>query len=367
MSGGKDKDIVEEVFGRSMNDDERVSALFSRITLPSQISVEKSEQGPSDLTEAPAARDIAVSGDKMPQSINESSPAKTIRKRELIYQMRTVVFGGLVLLGGAFLVGSYLAQRGNDSTAAVQQQQDGDRTEIASLLAQQPSANVESESVLENANANSMALDLHPVIYWSRLLGEISTTMPRSVQLSVLESVDGSTILLDGKALSADAVDSFVDALGANTQIESAQLVKTGIGGAESEDMLTFSIDCRLASDTQDNSGFDRSRLFTPTEAEEFFGGMQPVLEDPGCAVKSLLISPKDAVFKDEKANGLITKKHAALTLQGGYQDILKSVEKLQDRSPGVWLDSVSITQDSETGQLECSMGISIYVAGDAG
>ncbi|GAF87419.1 unnamed protein product, partial [marine sediment metagenome] len=101
--------------------------------------------------------------------------------------------------------------------------------------------------------------------------------------------------------------------------------------------------------------------------AEKFFAGTLPASGQTGCIVKSLLLSPKDAVFEDKKTNGRITKKHAVLTLLGGYQNILKAVEKLQNRPQGVWLDSVNIQEDSGTGVLECSMGIAVYVADGTG
>ena len=140
--------------------------------------------------------------------------------------------------------------------------------------------------------------------------------------------------------------------------------------------MLTFFIRCSLVSDMEtagrvdggdNNSGFDRSRLFTLKEAEKFFGSINAVSEPTGCVVKSLLVSAEDAVFEDKKTNSRITKKHAVLTLQGGYQDIMKAAKKLQNHSQGVWFDSVSIKQDSETGGLECSIDISVYVADSVG
>ncbi len=374
MTGGKNKDIVEEVFSRSMKADDRISALFTHSKHPPQVSFEKGKKSPSDLKESPAAKDIGSSGNEQFQSTKgakHESPSKGTNKR-LTRQVRTIAAAGLVLFGLAFLVGSYLRQDGNDSTKIMQEKQYVNRSEIVSPLENQPLLDVQPESVSGKINKNSTALDWQHVINWSSLLDEISAKIPKAVQLSVLESGDGSEMFLEGRALSTDAVYNFVEALSTNRQIKSVELTKTGIGKWESQDMLTFSINCYLVSDTKtpgsvdgdyNNSGFDRSRLFTPKEAEKFFGSIQPGSEHTGCMVKSLLVSPKDAVFEDEKTNGRITKKHALLTLLGGYQNILKAVEKLQNHSQGVWFDSVSIKQDSGTGRLECSMGISVYVA----
>jgi len=378
----KYKDIVEEVFGKSTKADDRVSALFTRFKHPSQVSLEKGQMCPYDLKESPAAKDTGSSGNKPFQSAKgaryEFGSKRTIKNKELVHQVRTVVVAGLVAVAFvlAFLVGSYLRQHGNDSTKVMQEKQYVNRSQIVGPLEKQPLLNVQPESVSGKINKNSTPLDWQHVINWGRLLGQISATIPKTVQLSVLESGDSSQLFLEGRALSADVLHDFVDALSTNGQVKSAELTQTRIGKWKSQDLLIFSISCCLVSDTKtpanvdgdyNNSGFDRSRLFTPTEAEKFFGSTLQVSEQTGCMVKSFLVSPKDAVFEDKKTNGRITKKHAVLTLLGGYQNILKAVEKLQNRPQGVWLDSVSIQEGSGNGELECSVGISVYVADSAG
>jgi hypothetical protein len=235
----------------------------------------------------------------------------------------------------------------------------------------QPLLDVQPGSATAEFIQNSAPLDWQHVINWGRLLGQISATIPKTVQLSVLETGDGSQMFLEGRALSADALHDFVDALSTNSQIKSAELSQTRIGKWNSQELLKFSISCSLVSDTKtppgtdgdyNNSGLDPDRLFTPAEAEKFFASAQPICKQAGCKVRSLLPSPKDEVFED-KTNGRITKKHAVLTILGGYQNILKAAEKLQNRPQGVWFDSVSIQENTGIGTLECSMDISVYVA----
>jgi Tfp pilus assembly protein PilN len=360
VTDGRYKDIVEEVFSKSTKADNRVSSLLTRLKEPPQASLEKGEMNPCDLKESPAAKEAKY----------EFESKRTIKNKELIHQVSIVAVAVVFVL--AFLVGGYLRQHGNDSTKVMQEKQSVNRSQMVSPLQTQPLLDVQPESVSAKIIQNSTALDWQHVINWGRLLGQISATIPKTVQLSVIESGDRSQMFLEGRALSADAVHDFADALSTNSQIKSAELTQTRIGKWNSQDLLKFSISCSLVSDTKtpanvdgdyNNSGFDRGRLFTPTEAEKFFAGTQPICEQAGCKIKSLLLSPKDAVFEDKKTNGRITKKHAVLTLLGGYQNILKAVEKLQNRPQGVWLDSVSIQEGSETGSLECSMGISVYVA----
>ena len=378
MTGSKNKDIVEEVFNRSMEVDDRVSALLACAKLPGQVSLEEGQEGALDLKGSLAAKDADSLGCKPFQSAkgagHEPGPKERIKNIDWIRQVKTVAVAGLVVFVLVFFADSYLRQRGNDSIKTRQEKQYINRGGIVSPLESRPLLDVPPEPVSGQNDKISMpmTLDWQPVVDWSSLLDEISATIPKTVQLNVIESGDGSEMFLRGEALSTDAVYNFVDALSSNRQVKSAELTKTGIGEGQSQDMLTFSICCCLVSDTKiagsvdddrNNSALDRSSLFTAMEAEEFFGGIQLVSEHTGCAVKSLLVSPKDAVFEDEETNGRIIRKHAALTILGGYQDILRAIEKLQNRSQGVWFDSVNIKQVSGTGQLECSMGISVYVA----
>jgi len=369
MSGGKDKDIVEEVFGRSMKADDRASALFGCIERPSQVSVETAEERRGDLNGSGGAK-----------GGNCENPSKGTNKG-LSCQVWIIAAGGLILSGLVFFVGGYFMQDGNASTEMMPEQQYVKRSETVSppersALGNVEPENVQAETVSEKIDENITALDWRPAIYWGRLLSEISATMPRTIHLSIIESADGSEMLLGGAALSADAVLRFVGSLSSNRQVKSAKLTKTDIGQRNPQDMLIFLIRCSLVSDTEtaggvdggdNNSGFDRSRLFSPKEAEKFFGSINAVSERTGCVVKSLLVSPKDGVFADAKTNSRITQEHAVLALQGGYQNIMKAVQKLQNHSQGVWFDSVSIKQDGETGGLECSISISVYVADDAG
>ena len=382
MADGEHKDIVEEVFSKSKKADDRVSALFTRLKHSPQVLLEKDEDSHSDLQDSPAAKDIGSLGNKPFQSAKganyEFGSKRTIKNKKLTLQVRTVVVAGLVavLFVLAFLVGGNISQHGNASTKMPPANQYVNPSEIVSPLKKQPLLDVQPESVSADISKNSTPLDWQPVIHWRRLLSQISAAIPKTVQLSVLESGDSSQLFLEGRALSADALHDFADALSTNGQVKSAELTQTRIGKWKSQDLLKFSISCCLVSDTKtpdsiegdyNNSAFVSGKLFTTTGAEKFFAGVQPVSEQAGCRVKSFLLSPKDAVFEDKRTSGRITKKHAALTILGGYQNILKAVEKLQNRPQGVWFDSVSIQEGGETGPLECSVGISVYVAEGVG
>ncbi len=76
MTGDKNKDIVEEVFSRSMNVDGRVSAFLACLEHPPQVSPEKGQESPSDLKGSSAAKDIDSSDNKPFQSAEARAGAE---------------------------------------------------------------------------------------------------------------------------------------------------------------------------------------------------------------------------------------------------------------------------------------------------
>jgi hypothetical protein len=367
VTDGRYKDIVKEVFSKSSKADDRTSSLFAHFKHPPQISLENGEINSCDLKESPATKEAKCG----------FGPKRIIKNKKSIHSVRIVTVAVIFVL--AFLAGSYLRRHGNVSAKMMPEKKSVSGSEIVSPLETQPLLDVRPESVSVESTStkiiqNSTPLDGQHVIDWGLLLDQISAKIPKTVQLSVLESGDGSQMFLEGRALSADALHDFVDALSTVSQIKSAELTQTRIGKWNSQELLKFSISCGLASGTKTpgsvdgdykNSGFDRGKLFTPAEAEKFFADTQPICEQAGCKARSLLPSPKDEVFEDKEPNGRITKKHAVLTILGGYQNILKAVEKLQNRPQRVWFDSISIQENPGIGALECSMGISVYIADD--
>ena len=382
MADSKYKDIVEEVFSKSTKTDGRVSAIFAHLQNLPQVSPEKEQMSFRESKDSNTAKDTGSSVNKPFQAGKNASygsfSKRTIKNKEPVHRTRKVAVAGLIGLAFAlaFLSGGYIRQQEIDPTKTRKEKQYVNRSQIAGPVKNQSLPNIQPDSVQAKIIQNSMPLDLQDVINWSRLLDQISATIPKTVQLSVLESGDGTQMFLEGRALSADALYDFVDALGTNSQVKSAELTQTRIGKWNLQKLLKFSISCSLVPDTKtpgsgdgdyNNSGFERGKLFTPAEAEEFFDNTQSITEQTGCKVEALLLSPKDAVFEDEKTYFRIVKKHAVLTLLGGYQNILKAFEKLQNRPQHVWFDSVSIQEQSGTGRLECSTGISVYVAEGAG
>ena len=256
MIDGENKDIVEEVFSRSKEADDRVSALFAHLKDPAHVSVALDEAGPCDLKESPAAKDTDSSDNEPFQSANNTNyeflSKKTIKNKKMPTEkndMAILVATAVFIL--VIIMGSYLRPHGNDSTKMMQEKQYVSRSETVSPLEKQPLGNVQPESVPGKINKNSTASDRQHVINWNRLLDEIGATIPETVQLSVLERGDGLQLFLEGRAFSADALYDFIDALNANGQVKLAEFDQIRIGKWNSQDVLIFSISCSLVSDTK--------------------------------------------------------------------------------------------------------------------
>lgn len=114
-----------------------------------------------------------------------------------------------------------------------------------------------------------------------------------------------------------------------------------------------------------------RSILFAPEEAKAFFSDLQAIAEEAGCTVNALNLAGNKPSSRDkretEDTSG-ITANSATLTVSGRYNSIFGLVEKLQNHARKIWLDSFEMrVVDLSSGQLECSMTITVYTIQDKG
>lgn len=108
-----------------------------------------------------------------------------------------------------------------------------------------------------------------------------------------------------------------------------------------------------------------RSIMFTPDEAEVFFGDLQTIAEETGCTVHALNLVGNKPSSRDKRKpedTSDITANSATLTVSGRYNSIFALVEKLQNHAKKVWLDSFDMkVVDFSSGRIECNMTITIY------
>ena len=107
-----------------------------------------------------------------------------------------------------------------------------------------------------------------------------------------------------------------------------------------------------------------RDSLFTPAQAKEFLGSLEPFVAQTGCKVTT-------AEFGSERQNGQpreakerapVTASHVDLTLTGQFDQIIASLERLQSNPKRIWVDSCVLKlADMCSGQLECRLALTLY------
>jgi len=420
MNIDDNKDIVEEIFNRSAKTDTRDSALFAGADQPAcpagheqgrmdpvvntePVEVEDSAPRPAadaifnsepapppQDADSPAKAPAPESKDAAPPAEHQPRPAKyaspktpsTAINKILTYRTGVIATAAVVFFALTFFVGSFLLQDGAASTQTTPAPQPSPTAESETAPDADPAATADSKPALETADtelvvntepvevskpvANTPAFDKQPPIHWGRLLNEISSKMPSSIQLEAIKSTDPSRMSLQGAALSSQVADVFVDSLNTNTQIVSASLANTVTDLRHTSGLIPFSIGCSLlpvkSKHIDPASAPDENPLFSTAAAQQFFDSIRPAAEGAGCKVKALLVSPAE-IFLEEEDKTTINRRQAAFILLGTYKDILPAIEQLQTRTRSVWFDSVSIKHDRTSGQLQAAMNISIYIA----
>ena len=115
----------------------------------------------------------------------------------------TIATAVLILSGLSLFAGRYFLQDGNASTKITSEQQYENRNEAISQ--QHTIVVADSEAAGEMAGEETADMDLKPNINWGHLLSDISANIPTEMHLSIIESTDGSEMVLEGAALAASS------------------------------------------------------------------------------------------------------------------------------------------------------------------
>jgi Tfp pilus assembly protein PilO len=111
-----------------------------------------------------------------------------------------------------------------------------------------------------------------------------------------------------------------------------------------------------------------QNALFAVKEAKEFFSDLQAISEQAGCAVYSLNFitgGQRSEAGQSEDASG-IAANSAVLSVIGGYNDLIKLLERLKARPQKVFIDSFKMAGHNDgSGRLRCDMTVKIYTIQD--
>jgi len=105
--------------------------------------------------------------------------------------------------------------------------------------------------------------------------------------------------------------------------------------------------------------------LFDPNGADAFFGGIQNMAESIKCTVYSLNLPPFHQSLKTGSSDtgGGIIARRATLSTAGTYKNIIKLINRLQERPERVQISAVSIRLvDDDSDQVKCDMAVTVYV-----
>lgn len=116
-----------------------------------------------------------------------------------------------------------------------------------------------------------------------------------------------------------------------------------------------------------------RNALLTPEEVKEFFSDLQTIVEEADCTVHSLNIVMRESSSgndrKQQTKDSLnIVANSAMLSVVGQYKNIIGLVERLQNHTKRIWMDSFKIENiNLDSSQLKCDMTIVVYTIQDKG
>jgi type II secretory pathway pseudopilin PulG len=104
--------------------------------------------------------------------------------------------------------------------------------------------------------------------------------------------------------------------------------------------------------------------IFRPDEVEPFFNELEHLCTETQCAVVLFSHAEESNSIRHGvgDANEPVSQRTAKLTLQAGYGNVVRLVEKLQTYPRRVWIDRLQIVYTPEISGVTCDLEISIYV-----
>jgi len=114
------------------------------------------------------------------------------------------------------------------------------------LLDEQMSLNRKITGISKELSNMKTVLGNTPLFKWGEILSDIGHAIPRKVQITNAFCGDNLNVLLEGWAISYEALYDFVARLEKSEQIESASLITTA-NKTSTDDLVRYSINCSLA------------------------------------------------------------------------------------------------------------------------
>jgi Tfp pilus assembly protein PilO len=105
-----------------------------------------------------------------------------------------------------------------------------------------------------------------------------------------------------------------------------------------------------------------RGEFFTVEEARVFFASLATIGKQAGCVIQSVTLPPgqSGAAEQASDTSGVFSKK-ASVTVVGGYNNIVRFLDKITGWQRRIWIESVSIDIDGGSGKLKCQALLTLY------
>ena len=106
-------------------------------------------------------------------------------------------------------------------------------------------------------------------------------------------------------------------------------------------------------------------KIFHQNQADIFMDNLYALVQAVGCKISSLESTQKALNQEKGKSESICVPvpQQASLTVEGGYDNIIVLMHKLQNRPQQVRVDSIEITSTKNNStRLKCDLNITIYV-----
>lgn len=106
-----------------------------------------------------------------------------------------------------------------------------------------------------------------------------------------------------------------------------------------------------------------QKELFTPYDAQKFFGSLQAIANTTGCVIQSVSLvgeGRQSAQNRQKEASEIVGKK-TIVTVSGGYGDIIKFMNRIQSYEQKIWIDSFRMDTGGRAGKLRCQVVVTLY------
>jgi len=175
----------------------------------------------------------------------EAANVKSVKKLALLTANIAATVVIIMILSVGLL--NLKAERVSDNVLS--QQQKGPSRETQEMMKEQSIVSLQITDLSEKLQTINEILELNRISDWDKILEDIRHSTPKSICITRLLSQKGSTVTIEGQALSYEGINLFADTLTKSSYIDSTTLAGTGKNDVDG--LIMYSISCSLAKETR--------------------------------------------------------------------------------------------------------------------